>query len=126
MRMRTPLREVRGLGSAHTGTSMFVRQRLTAVAQVFLVPAFVIILVALNGETYIDVRAALSHPLVALVMAAAIISVAYHMRIGMQVIIEDYLHGELAKLAALVANFLYCAAIGLACVFAILKVSFGV
>jgi succinate dehydrogenase / fumarate reductase membrane anchor subunit len=124
--MRTPMREVRGLGSAGTGTSIFVRQRLTAVAQVVLVPAFVAILIALAGRSHLDVVAALSSPLVAILMAAAIISVCIHMRIGMQVIIEDYVHLELAKLAALIANALYCAGIALVCLFAILKISFGV
>ena len=126
MRMRTPLREVRGLGSAGTGTSMFIRQRLTAIAQVVLVPAFVAILAALAGRSRPEVAAALSSPPIALIMAAGIVSVCIHMRIGMQVIIEDYVHQELAKIAALVASTLYCAGIALTCLFAILKISLGV
>ena len=126
MRMRTPLREVRGLGSTGTGTSMFIRQRLTAIAQVVLVPAFVAILVALAGRSRPEVVAALSSPPIALIMAAGIVSVCIHMRIGMQVIIEDYVHQELAKIAALVASTLYCAGIALTGLFAILKISFGV
>ena len=126
MRIRTPMREVRGLGAAHTGTSVFVRQRLTAVAQVVLVPAFVAILAALADRSHLDVVAAISSPLVAILMVAAILSVCLHMRIGMQVIIEDYVHEELAKLALLIANALYCAGIALVCLYAILKLSFGV
>lgn len=123
--IRTPLAEVRGLGSAKKGTGEFVAQRLTAVALVVLTVAFVVIIVSLNGEPYETVVARLSSPFVALILAFGILATIVHMRIGMQVIIEDYVQGEMAKLALLILNWLFCWGVGLAALFAVLKLAFG-
>jgi succinate dehydrogenase / fumarate reductase membrane anchor subunit len=123
--MRTPLGRVRGLGSAKEGTDHFMRQRLTALANVPLILAFVAILVSVQGESHASIVETLSSPWVALIMLAVILSAIIHMRIGMQVIIEDYIHGELLKILCLVANTLFAAAIGLMSVFALLKIAFG-
>ena len=122
---RTPLARVRGLGSAKDGTEHFWRQRLTAVANVPLTIAFVLIVVALLGRNHAAAQQILGSPLVAIVMLLFIGSITYHMRIGMQVIIEDYVHDEVAKLVALMGNTFFSIAVGLAAVFAILKLSFG-
>ena len=123
--MRTPLGKVRGLGSAKEGTDHFWRQRLTAIANVPLILFFIWIVVSLNGAPYAEVIATLSPPLVALVMLAVIFSVCYHMKLGMQVIIEDYIHSEGKKVALVVLNVFFCSAIALASIFAVLKIGFG-
>jgi succinate dehydrogenase / fumarate reductase, membrane anchor subunit len=123
--MRTPLAEVRGLGSAKKGTGEFIVQRLTSVALVFLMLAFVVIIVSLNGEPYDVVVARLSSPLVAIILAAGILATVVHMRIGMQVIIEDYVLSEMPKLSLLILNWLFSWGVGLVAIFAVLKLAFG-
>ena len=123
--MRTPLGKVRGLGSAHEGTLHFWRQRLTAIANVPLTLFFVGLLIALNGADYETTRAVLANPLVVLVLALMLISALFHMRLGMQVIIEDYVHGEGAKLACLLLNTFFTIAVGTMAIFALLKLAFG-
>jgi succinate dehydrogenase / fumarate reductase membrane anchor subunit len=124
--MRTPLSRVRGYGSAKSGTDDFIRQRLTAIANIPLVIGALLIVMSLIGRNHATVKEVLGSPLVAIVMLLFIISVFYHMRIGMQVIIEDYVHDERAKYALLILNTFYAFAAGFAAVYAILKLSFGV
>ncbi len=126
MDMRTPLSKVRGLGSAKEGTDHFWRQRLTAIANVPLILFFVILVISLQGADFEAARATLASPFVAILMLLVILSGVYHMKLGMQVIIEDYIHGEFVKVAALIGNTFFCAFIGLASIFAVLKISFGV
>jgi succinate dehydrogenase / fumarate reductase membrane anchor subunit len=124
--MRTPLARVRGLGSARSGTEQFWRQRLTAVANVPLIIAFVLIVMALLGRNHAAVVQILGSPLVAVVMLLFIVSMTTHMRIGMQVIIEDYVHDESLKLGLIMANTFFAVAVGLVSGFAILTLSFKV
>lgn len=124
--MRTPMRRVRGLGAAHSGTGHFWHQRVTSVAGIPLTIAFVVILVALLGRSHAAVVQILGSPIVAIVMLLFIINTVYHMWIGMQEIVLDYVHEDKLKLVTLMANTFFCFAIALASVFAILKLSFGV
>jgi succinate dehydrogenase / fumarate reductase, membrane anchor subunit len=125
-KMSTPLARVLGLGSAKSGTEHFWRQRLTAVANVPLTIGVVVIVVGLLGRNHAAVVQILGSPLVAIVMLLFILSVTTHMRIGMQVIIEDYVHDDVHKLILLMANTFFTVAVGLASAFAILMLSFKV
>ena len=112
--MRTPLGRVRNLGSSHSGTTDFWRQRLTAVAMMLL------------GRNQAGAAQILGSPFVAIVLLLFIIAMAWHMKIGMQVVIEDYVHNEKIKLASVMANNFFCVAVALASIYAILKLSSGV
>jgi succinate dehydrogenase / fumarate reductase, membrane anchor subunit len=124
--MRTPMRRVRGLGAAHSGTGHFWHQRVTSVAGIPLTIAFLIVVVALVGRSHATVGQTLGSPLVAIVMLLFIINSAYHMWIGMQEIILDYVHDDKWKLLSLMANTFYVVIVTFASCFAILKMSFGV
>ena len=126
MSMRTPLGRVRGLGSAHSGTGHFWHQRLTAISNIPLVIAFVVIVTSLLGRNHAAVVQIIGSPPIAIIMLLFIMSVTWHMRLGMQVIIEDYVHREGKRILLLIANAFFAVAVGLACGFAILKISFGV
>jgi succinate dehydrogenase / fumarate reductase membrane anchor subunit len=117
---------VLGLGSARSGTHHFWATRLTAVALVPLTIAFVVIVIALLGSNHAAAKQVLGSPLVAIVMILFVATSAYHMWLGMQEIIVDYVHGELLKLVTLMANTFFSLALGIACAFAVLKLSFGV
>lgn len=124
-KMRTPLRRVRGLGTAREGTGHFWLQRMTAVANLPLVLFFVGLMVSLDGRSFSDTRAVLGSPLVAIPLLLALLSICTHMRLGMQVIIEDYVHDDLLKPALVMLNTFYAVAVGAIGAFALLKLAFG-
>ena len=125
MDMRTPLGKVRGLGSAKEGTDHFWRQRLTAAANVPLIIFFVWFIIAHSNSSYTEVRAALGNPFVAVLMGLVVISGLVHMRLGMQVIIEDYVHHEGQKVVLLILNTFFTVLVGALCLFAVLKIGFA-
>ncbi|HEX2633391.1 MAG TPA: succinate dehydrogenase, hydrophobic membrane anchor protein [Bradyrhizobium sp.] len=124
--MRTPLGRVRSLGASHSGTFDFWIQRLTAVASVLLILPVVIVVMMLLGRNQAGAAQVLGAPLVAIILLLFIIATAWHMKIGMQVVIEDYVHNEKIKLAAIMANNFFSFAVALASIYAILKLSSGV
>ncbi len=123
--MRTSLGIVRGLGSAKDGTEHFWVQRVTAVALVPLVVWFMASLIALSAGDHASLVAFLKAPVPLIAMLLFLATGFYHLRLGMQVVIEDYVKDEGMKLAALLANTFFCTGVGTAAVVATLKISFG-
>ena len=122
---RTPYSRVKGLGSARSGTEHFWTQRLTAVANIVLLIFLIYSIIRLAGEPLDFVRAYFASPLVAILASLFAISAAVHMRIGMQVVIEDYIHQESSKLILVILNTFFAVAVALTCVIAIIKLSLG-
>ena len=123
--IRTPLARVRGAGTAKSGTGHFWHQSLTAVANIPLTIAVIVIMITLLGRNQAAVAQILGSPAVAIIMMLFVGSTIFHMKIGMQVIIEDYVHEDSTKLTLLMANTFFTIAVGLAAVYGILKLSFG-
>jgi len=123
---RTPLARVRGRGTAKSGTEDFWLQRVTSVAGVPLTIMAIVIGVLLLGRNQAAAAQILGSPFVAVIMLLFVICTLLHMKIGMQEIIVDYVPNESMKLTLLLVNTFYSWVVGLICVFAILKMSFGV
>jgi len=126
MSMRTPLGRVRALGSAGTGTDHFWAQRVTSVAGIPLTMGFIVIVATLVGRNHAATVQILGSPIVALTMILFIATAVYHMWIGMQVIIEDYVNDPLRKAIISMLNTFFSCVVALASIFAVLKMSFGV
>ena len=123
--MQTPLRKVSGLGAAREGTGHFWRVRVTSVALIILSLYFLGLVISLNGADYATVRAALAQPFAALMIGLFVLVGLVHMRLGMQEIIEDYVHAEGQKLALLILSTFFCVVVGIASIFALLKLTLG-
>ena len=122
--MRSELGKVRGLGSAKSGTEHFWMQRVTAIANIPLVIFLVWFIVSHMGSNRAEFIASIKHPLITIGLLLAFASFLYHMRIGLQVVIEDYVHGS-PKVAALLANTFFAMILFATAAYAILKMSFG-
>ena len=120
----TDLGRVRGLGSAKDGAHHWWLQRVTAIANLVLMLWFVFSLVRLPSLDYASVTLWLRQPVAAVPMLLLIVTVFWHLRLGMQVLIEDYVHGQARVVAMLALNF-YTVAGGAAAVFAVLKIALG-
>lgn len=122
---RTIANRVRFLGAAKSGTEECRHMRVTAIALVPLSIGFVFIVLSLLGKDYAAARAVLGQPLPALLLLLFILAGVFHMKLGMQAIIDDYVHSARLKDCVLVANLFFAVTIGLACVYATLKLSFA-
>jgi succinate dehydrogenase / fumarate reductase, membrane anchor subunit len=123
-KIRTPLARVRGLGSAKEGADHFWKQRVTAISNAVLVIILGILMVRLVGADYASAKATMQKPAVAILFLLLVLSGIHHMRLGMQTIIEDYVHGG-ARILALMANSFFAYTVGLTCIFAVMKLAFG-
>jgi succinate dehydrogenase / fumarate reductase membrane anchor subunit len=125
MMRKTPLGRVLGLGSARSGTEHWWVQRVTAIAGIPLVIFLIGFVMAHIGATRAEVVASLANPLVAILLALTLINLLWHMKLGLQVVIEDYIHTPRNKFAALLLNTFFTVVMGVAALYAILKMSFG-
>lgn len=124
-KLRTPLKRARGLGSAKDGTHHFIIQRITAIALVFLSIYVIGLVVSLIGGDYAAVRATVANPCNAVLLIAFVIATFWHAQLGMQVIIEDYVHTPwLAVTSQLVVIFV-CVLAALASVLAVIRIALG-
>jgi succinate dehydrogenase / fumarate reductase, membrane anchor subunit len=123
MSTRTPLARVEGLGAAHSGTGHFYRQRVTAVALVPLAIWFAVAAFGLIGADRDTALAFLQFPVNSILMALFVVVALVHMTLGLQVIIEDYVHSEGPKLMLLLANKAFAWLVGAACIFALVKIA---
>jgi succinate dehydrogenase / fumarate reductase membrane anchor subunit len=126
MSMKSELGKVRGLGAAHDGTHHFWMQRVTAVANLPLVIYLLYFIIAHLGASRETVVASVKNPFSAVALALAMISICWHMKLGLQMVIEDYVHGTAAKLISLLLNAFFAYGLAGLGLFAILKMNLGV
>ena len=122
---RTPLKTIRHLGSARAGTEHFIQSRITGVANLVLIVVLAVVAICLSGRDYASAVALVGSPWVAVPLALAIISVAIHMKLGVQNIIEDYVHGAAGIVLMLLTTF-FSVAIAASALFAIVKIMLAV
>jgi succinate dehydrogenase / fumarate reductase membrane anchor subunit len=123
MNLRNPLSTANGLGSAKDGTGHWWNQRLTAIALALLTPWFVVFAVGLIGSDQSQVRAAIAPPITATLLAAFVLALFWHARLGLQVVVEDYVHGALEWVLQVAIKLVYTLA-ALAALLAIGRIAF--
>ena len=124
-RYRTPLKDVRGLGSAKQGTHHFIVQRLTAIALILLACWFLYFVVGLMHADYLTASDAVAKPWNAMLLIAFLVTMFWHAQLGMQVVIEDYVHSHGLALTAQIAVYFVCILGALASVFAVVRIALG-
>jgi succinate dehydrogenase / fumarate reductase membrane anchor subunit len=124
--LRNPLGRARGLGSAKAGTEHFWHQRLTAVALIPLVLIFATMVLRLVGADHATTIATLGYPPTAGIAVLLIVAGFWHLQLGVQVVIEDYVHGDAVKLMLKLATTFTCVVVGLAALFAVLRMALAV
>jgi succinate dehydrogenase / fumarate reductase, membrane anchor subunit len=123
-RMRSPLGRARGLGSAREGVEHWWMQRVTAAALIPLTLWFVVSLIALTGSDYNAFIAWLKAPFVAILMVLLLVALFHPMALGLQVVVEDYVHSDRAKISTVVEIRLACFALAVAGIFATVRIAF--
>lgn len=122
--MRDPLATARGLGSAKDGVNHWWMQRVTAIALLLLSPWFIYFAVSLIGVDQLSVRAAIAKPLNATLLVSFMIAMLWHARLGLQVVVEDYVHGWQEITLQLIIKFIYAIA-AIAAIIAIGRIVFS-
>ena len=125
MLKKTPLGQVLGLGSAKAGTEHWWHQRVTAIAGIPLVVFLITYLLMHRGASRAEIMASMHNPFVAILMALTIANLVWHMRLGLQVVIEDYVHTDHTKYALLLLNTFFAVVMAASALYAILKMSIG-
>ena len=125
MSLRSPLGKVRGLGSAKEGVAHWWAQRMTAVALVPLLIWFVGSVCAMAGADYDAVREWVAHPVVSILLVLMTLAVFHHAQLGLQVVLEDYVHTEWLKIASIAFVKFAAIALAVATVFSIVKIALG-
>ncbi len=121
--LRTPIARARGLGSGKTGTEHFWIQRITAVALALLVPWLIGLLVSMVGADIDAVRASIARPWNAILLAAFVVAMFWHAKLGIQVVIEDYIHTRSSEIALHLANTFLCVLGAVASLYAIVRIA---
>jgi succinate dehydrogenase / fumarate reductase membrane anchor subunit len=125
MSLQTDLGKVRGLGSAKEGVHHWWAQRLTAIALVPLVLWFVASVAGLAGAEFVAVRAWIAQPVTSILLVLLIAATFHHMQLGMQVVIEDYVHAEWLKITSIVLVKFAAVFLAVVAAFAVLKIAFA-
>jgi len=123
--LRNPLKRARGLGSAKDGTHHFIVQRITSIALVFLTIYVIGLVVWLAGADYATVRAAVASPWNSVLLISFLVAMFWHAQLGMQVVIEDYIHTPWLAFASQLAVIFFCVLATLASVLAVIRVALG-
>lgn len=124
-KLRTPLKRARGLGSAKDGTHHFIIQRITAIALIFLSVYVIALVISLIGGDYAAVRGAIAKPWNAVMLVAFLVATFWHAQLGMQVIIEDYIHTPWLAITSQLSVIFFCVLAALASVLAVIRIALG-
>ena len=125
MSMRTPYSRVTASGSTREGTSHFFAQRLTALANIPLTLFLIWLITTLMGADQAKIATAFSNPVIAGLLILTIVSVCWHMKLGVQVVIEDYVHNEGLKLLAVIGNIFFSLLVASIAIVSVLLLGFG-